>query len=58
MIVFVTAWAERGHDALEGGLRVLAALLGILYLVVEPARVLREVRWAGVTAPDPEAVGG
>jgi hypothetical protein len=33
-----------GHAAGEGGLWVLAGGLGILFLVAEPARVLREVR--------------
>jgi hypothetical protein len=43
-------------SVLEGGLWVLAALLGILFLVVEPVRVLREVRRSAT--PVPEASGG
>jgi hypothetical protein len=48
--------AAAGSAALAGGLWVLAGLLGILYLVVEPLRVLREVRTA--PTPAPEAAGG
>jgi hypothetical protein len=36
----------------EGGLWVLAGWLGILYLVAEPARVLREVRTTAGGAAD------
>jgi hypothetical protein len=55
-IVVVAALAAVGGDLLEGGVWVLAALLGILYVVVEPVRVLREVRRSA--APAPEAHGG
>jgi hypothetical protein len=48
--------AAAGGSVLVGGLWVLAALLGILYLVVEPLRVLREVRAA--PTPAPEVTGG
>jgi hypothetical protein len=52
----VAVLAVGGAAALEGGLWVLAAVLGILYVVIEPSRVLREVRVR--PAPAPEAVGG
>ena len=49
------------HDAVgEGGLWVLAGWLGILYLVAEPARVLREVRTTAggpIDVPTEGAVG-
>ena len=41
----------------EGGLWVLAAWLGMLYLVIEPARVLREVR-SRADVPTGGAAGG
>jgi len=53
--VVVAVLALAGGDVLTGGLWVLAAVLGILYLVVEPARVLREVRSA---RPDAGEAGG
>jgi hypothetical protein len=40
------------HAVGEGGLWVLAGWLGILYLVAEPARVLREVRATAGGAAD------
>ena len=52
-----------GGDVLEGGLWVLAAGLGILFLVVEPVGVLREARDAraadrrGAAGGHPAAVG-
>ena len=55
-LLVVAVLAAVGGDALEGGVWVLAALLGILYVVVEPVRVLREVRRSA--PPAPEATGG
>lgn len=55
-LLVVAVLAVVGADALEGGLSVLAVVLGILYVVIEPVRVLREVRLR--TAPAPEATGG
>jgi hypothetical protein len=43
-LLVVAVLAALGGQVLEGGLWVLAAGLGILYLVAEPVRVLREVR--------------
>lgn len=43
-LVVVTALALAGGGVLEGGLWVLAGALGILFLVVEPAGVLRAAR--------------
>ena len=51
-VLVVVVLAAAGGSALEGGLWVLAALLGILYLVVEPVRVLREVRRSAPPAPE------
>ena len=50
-VVAVLALVSGG--ALAGGLWVLAAALGILYLVVEPVRVLHEVRSARPDAGEP-----
>ena len=55
-VLVVAVLALVGGRALEGGLWVLAVLLGILFLVVEPVRVLREVRRSAT--PVPEAPGG
>ncbi|HET9945911.1 MAG TPA: DUF5941 domain-containing protein [Actinomycetes bacterium] len=55
-VATVLLLAAAGGGVLVGGLWVLAALLGILYLVVEPLRVLREVRAA--PTPAPEVTGG
>lgn len=44
VVVVVLALAVAGRDTLEAGLWALAVLLGMLFLVVEPVRVLREVR--------------
>lgn len=54
----MTLLALAGSAVLEGGLWVLAAALGILYVVVEPVRVLREVRVTRSADPVPEAAGG
>jgi hypothetical protein len=54
-LVVVAALAAAGAEALEGGLWVLACALGILFLVVEPAGVLREVHRA---APSPDGETG
>ena len=54
-VLVVSVLAAVGGRALEGGVWVLAALLGILYVVVEPVRVLREVRRSAPPAPE---VGG
>jgi hypothetical protein len=51
-IAVVTVLAAVGGQVLEGGLWALATGLGILYLVAEPLRVLREVR----AAPPGDAV--
>lgn len=57
-LLVVTLLALAGSAVLEGGLWVLAAALGILYVVVEPVRVLREVRVTRSADPVPEAAGG
>ena len=43
-LLLLAVLAVLGERVLEGGLWVLAAWLGILFVVVEPVRVLREVR--------------
>jgi hypothetical protein len=56
LVVAVLALAgSRDAAVAEGGLWVLAAWLGMLFLVVEPARVLREVRTSD--HPNEGAVG-
>jgi hypothetical protein len=45
-VLVVVGLVLAGEPVLEGGLWVLAAGLGILYVVLEPVRVLREVRSA------------
>jgi hypothetical protein len=53
VVVAALALLESSSRALaEGGLWVLAGWLGILYLVAEPARVLREVRTTAGGAAD------
>jgi hypothetical protein len=56
LVVAVLALAgSQDATVAEGGLWVLAAWLGMLFLVVEPARVLREVRTSD--HPNEGAVG-
>jgi hypothetical protein len=61
LVVAVLALLGAEQDAVgEGGLWVLAGWLGILYLVAEPARVLREVRTTAggpIDVPTEGAVG-
>ncbi|HEX7188879.1 MAG TPA: DUF5941 domain-containing protein [Actinomycetes bacterium] len=57
-VLLVAVLAALGPDALEGGLWALAAALGILYVVVEPVRLLRDVRERAAADPVPEAAGG
>lgn len=58
-LVVVAALAVAGPDVLEGGLWVLAAALGILFLVVGPVSVLREVsREESPAAAAPGGDGG
>jgi hypothetical protein len=52
----VLVLAAAGSSVLVGGLWVLAVLLGILYVVLGPLQVLREVR--GAPTPAPEVAGG
>ena len=57
-LVVVAVLAAVGGDALEGGLWVLAAALGILFLVVEPVGVLREVHKAAPSADEETGADG
>jgi hypothetical protein len=56
-LLVVAVLAVLGGAVGEGGLWVLAAGLGMLYLVIEPARVLREVR-SRADVPTGGAAGG
>jgi hypothetical protein len=62
LVVAVLALLGAWQDSVgEGGLWVLAGWLGILYLVAEPARVLREVRTTAggpTDVPTEGAIGG
>ncbi len=56
-LLVVAVLSVLGGTAGEGGLWVLAAGLGMLYLVIEPVRVLREVR-SRADIPTGGAAGG
>ena len=56
-LLVVALLSVLGGDVGEGGLWVVAAGLGMLYLVIEPARVLREVR-SRADVPTGGAAGG